>query len=88
MGLGTSIVAFHIRNRETDALVRKVAALKKTSLTKAVHIALSRELEREQAKPSLVELSMKFVREVRARSNPEKGLPADKAFIDSLYEDD
>ncbi len=42
----------------------------------------------KQAEPSLVERSRAFVAEVRARSNPEKGLPADKAFIDSLYEDD
>jgi len=81
-------MAFHIKNRETDALARRVAALKKTGLTKAVHAALSHELQREQDKPSLVEVGMKFAREVRARSNPEKGLPADKAFIDSLYEDD
>ena len=81
-------MAFHIKNAETDALARKVAALKKTGLTEAVHTALVHELEREKGKPSLVEIGMKYAREVRARSNPEKGLPADKAFIDSLYEDD
>jgi antitoxin VapB len=81
-------MAFHIKNVETDALARKVAAVKKTGLTEAVHTALVHELEREQGKPSLVEIGMKYAREVRARSNPEKGLPADKAFIDSLYEDD
>ena len=46
-------MAFHIKNAETDALARKVAALKKVGLTEAVHAALSHELEREQAKPSL-----------------------------------
>jgi antitoxin VapB len=81
-------MAFHIKNPETDALARKVAALKKTGLTEAVHTALRHELEREKAKPSLVELGMEFARQVRARSEPHKGLPADKAFIDSLYEDD
>jgi antitoxin VapB len=81
-------MAFHIKNPETDALARKVATLKKIGLTEAVHTALRHELERERAKPSLVELGLKFGREVRARSHPEKGLPADKAFIDSLYEDD
>jgi antitoxin VapB len=80
-------MAFHIKNAETDALARKVAAIKKTGLTEAVHKALENELEREQAKPSLVEVGMRYAREVRARSNPEHGLPADKAFIDSLYED-
>jgi len=81
-------MAFHIKNVETDALARRVAALKKIGLTEAVHLALVHELEREKEKPSLVELGMQYAREVRARSNPEKGLPADKAFIDSLYEDD
>ena len=81
-------MAFHIKNAETDALARKVAALKKTGLTEAVHTALVHELERERGKPSLVEIGMKYAREVRARSNPNKGQPADKAFIDSLYEDD
>ena len=80
-------MAFHIKNPETDALARKVAALKKIGLTEAVHAALAHELEREQGKPSLVELGVKFCRDLRARGNPAKGQPADKAFRDSLYED-
>jgi antitoxin VapB len=80
-------MAFHIKNPETDALARKVAALKKTGLTEAIHIALSHELEREQARPSIVEVGIKFCRDLRARGKPERGKPADKAFIDSLYED-
>jgi hypothetical protein len=31
---------------------------------------------------------MEFAETVRARSNPAKGLPADKEFIESLYEDE
>lgn len=81
-------MAFHIKNAETDALARKVAALKKTGLTEAVHSALLNELQREQLKPSLVDIGMEFAREFRAKGNPDKGLPADKEFIDSLYEDD
>jgi antitoxin VapB len=81
-------MAFHIKNPETDALARKVAALKKTGLTEAVHSALSHELERERAKPSLVDIGVKFVRDLRAKGRPELGKPADKAFRDSLYEDD
>jgi antitoxin VapB len=53
-------MAFHIKNPETDALARKVAALKKIGLTDAVHLALAHELEREQGKPSLVDLGLKF----------------------------
>lgn len=80
-------MAFHIKNPETDALARRVAALKNVGLTKAVHEALRKELEREQGKPSLVEISAAFARELRAKGDPAKALPADKAFIDSLYED-
>ncbi len=80
-------MAFHIKNRETDALARRVAALKKTGLTEAVHTALVHELEREQAKPSLAERSREFALALRAKGNPSRGLPADKDFIDSLYED-
>jgi antitoxin VapB len=50
--------------------------------------AIGNEPAPEDAKPSLVELGMNFAREFRASSDPERGQPADKAFIDSLYEDD
>ncbi|MBN9244977.1 MAG: type II toxin-antitoxin system VapB family antitoxin [Mesorhizobium sp.] len=80
-------MAFHIRNPETDALARRVAALKKVGLTEAVHEALLKELEREEGKPSLVEISATFARRLRSMGDPSKGLPADKAYIDSLYED-
>lgn len=38
------VMAFHIKNPETDALARRVAALKRTGLTEAVHAALSMSL--------------------------------------------
>lgn len=81
-------MAFHIKNPETDALARKVAALKKIGLTEAVHTALSHELEREKAKPSLVEIGVEFCRDLRAKGNLRRGKPADKEFLNSLYEDD
>ena len=80
-------MAFHIKNPETDALARRVAALKKIGLTEAVHTALPHELEREQGKPTLVDLGVHFCRDLRAKGNPQSGKPADKAFRDSLYED-
>jgi len=52
-----------------------------------VHLALCRELERELARQALVERTRAFTKELRAQSDPAKGLPADKDFIDSLYED-
>ena len=68
-------------------LARRVAAVKKIGLTEAVHTALAHELEREQGRPSLVDLGVQFCRDLRAKGQPAKGLPADKAFRDSLYED-
>lgn len=81
-------MAFHIRNPETDRLARKVASLKGTGLTEAVHTALENELARQQPEENLVGKVLQFVREVRQRSHPELGLPADKAWRDSLYERD
>lgn len=81
-------MAFHIRNRETDALARKVAAAKGVGLTEAVHEALENELARQKPKKDLIEFSHEFARRLRELGDPESGLPADKEFIDSLYEDD
>ncbi|MCS3695064.1 antitoxin VapB [Bradyrhizobium elkanii] len=80
-------MAFHIKNPETDALARRVAALKKIGLTEAVHTALAHELEREQGRPSLVDLGVQFCRDLKAKGSPQNGKPANKAFRDSLYED-
>lgn len=77
-----------IRNRETDALARKLAALKGVGITEAVHGALQREIDALDAKPSFVELSREFAQRLRELGDPARGLPVDKAFIDSLYEDD
>lgn len=81
-------MAFHIRNPETDRLVRQVARLKGIGLTEAVHMALEHELAREEATTPLAERIGEFSRNLRARSHPERGLPADKAFFDSLSGDD
>lgn len=80
-------MAFHIKNPDTDALARELARLRRTGLTEAVHTALQNELERERGEPSLVELGVAFCRSLREKGSPKRGKPADKAFIDSLYED-
>jgi antitoxin VapB len=81
-------MAFHIRNPETDRLARQVARLKGTGLTEAVHTALANELARESTATSLADRIAELSRDLRARSHPERGLPADKAFFDSLSGDD
>lgn len=77
-----------IKNRETDALIRRVAKLKGVGLTEAVHKALENELKREGEGQSLVERSRAFTQRLMERARPDLGKPVDKAFIDSLYEDD
>lgn len=80
-------MAIHIRNPETDALACKLAARLGVSLTRAVHIALLHEPEREEATASAAERTGEFARAFSASSDPSRGLPLDKDFIDSLYED-
>lgn len=81
-------MAFHIRNPETDRLARKVAALKGIGLTEAVHEALAQQLAREEAKSTSVDIALEFVKRFKAERDPEKSLPANKAFYDSLSGDD
>ncbi len=79
-------MAFHIKDKETDRLVRELARRRGVGLTEAVREAVLHEIEREEQKPSLWERTA----DIRARiqAYPDTGLKADKAFMDSLYEDD
>jgi antitoxin VapB len=77
-------MAFLIKNRKTDELARRLAGIKQVGITEAVHQALTHELEREQAKPKLVDAAVQFCRELRARRNPAKAKPVNKAFFDRL----
>lgn len=81
-------MAFHIKNRGTEALARKVAALKGVGLTETIHEALRNELDRELKKPGFVETGLQFVRTLRAKAGPAAGRKADKEFRDALYERD
>ena len=80
-------MALYVKNADVDAMAVRLAALKRTSKTEAVRLALSHELERSQSGPEMVEAGVAFCRRVRAGIQPG-GQPADKAFIDSLYEVD
>lgn len=79
-------MAFHIKNPETDALARKVARIKRTTLTAAVHEALEHEIERAGGESDRLHKARELVRQFQELGDRSKGLPADKAFIDSLYE--
>lgn len=77
----------YVKDRDVDHLAERLAALRKTTKTEVIRQALQRELEREETNPSLVEKGMAFVRALHARSNPSRGAPAGKDFIDQLYGD-
>jgi antitoxin VapB len=77
----------YVKDQEVDRLAERLSTLRKVSKTEAVRQALTHELERVEAEPTLVEKALAFVRELGAKY-PKKGPPADKVFIDSLYEDD
>lgn len=79
-------MAFHIRDKATDALVRKLADQRGVGLTKAVRLAVEAELAKRDDEFA--------VRDRRARailkqidSLPRTGLNADKAFFDDMSGD-
>lgn len=83
-------MAFHVRDPETDRVVRELAARKGTTLTEAVREACRAQIKtmtrperphaglRERLKPLLDEM---------AKYEPT-GLEADKAFYDSLNDEE
>jgi antitoxin VapB len=78
-------MAFHVRDIETDALVRELATRRKIGLTEAVRIAVRNELQREQEAIPLRLRIAALRAEVLKR--PATGLEADKAFFDDLSGD-
>ncbi len=79
-------MAFHVRDPKTDALVRKLAKRKGVGITEAVREAAAHELELEESKLSLWERTADIRAEIA--SWPETGLKADKAFFDSLSDEE
>ncbi len=85
------MASLYIKDDETAAIVSRVATLLGTTKTAAVKRAM-RELEAGLAtvdsKPE--QSTAEWLREYRRKHPlpPPTGLKADKAFYDSLYEDD
>lgn len=81
----------YIKDPEVDRLAERLAAQRRTTKTEVVRQALRRELERVEAtsgppgSPDPLEQILALTRDLKARQGPNP-LPADKAFIDSLYE--
>jgi antitoxin VapB len=76
-------MAFHIRDPETDALVRELARRDRTTLTEAVRETVRKELKSRDEKLSLWERTADI--RARIKSYPDTGLKADKAFFDDLW---
>ncbi len=76
----------YVKDQEVDRLAERLSMLRKVSKTEAVRQALSHELARAENEPTLVEKAKAFIRDLDAK-HPKVGPAADKAFIDSLYED-
>ena len=76
----------YVKDQEVDRLAERLSALRKVSKTEAVRQALAHELARAEGGPTLVEKAVAMTRELNRKYSPT-GLKADKAFIDSLYED-
>lgn len=78
-------MAFHIRDEETDALVRELARKEKVGLKDAVKRAVSERLKVVASKPSLHERLTKIADEIAKA--PRTGKKADKKFFDELSGD-
>lgn len=75
-------MAFHIRDKETDALVRELARRERVGLKDAVKGAVREKLDALDAKPSLHERLSEIADDI-ARV-PKTGKKADKKFFDAL----
>jgi antitoxin VapB len=79
-------MAFHIRDPETDALVRELAEKAHVGITEAVKLAAAEALAtREKAREEKL-AKMRAISDEIA-SWPRTGLKADKAFFDELSGD-
>jgi len=76
-------MAFHVRDPETDRIVRQLAELKGKGITETIREAAANEYERAR-KEIPFEERIKRLQERVKRMSRGKGLPADKAFYDWL----
>jgi antitoxin VapB len=75
-------MALSIRDKATDAAVRRLAALKRKGLTETIREAVENELRRTKEAIPLVE-RLKSLGDEYAKY-PKTGEKADKAFYDDL----
>jgi antitoxin VapB len=76
-------MAFHVKDAATDAAVRRLAKLKRQTLTETIREAVEHEYARARSEIPLIERLKPIQEELKSLSKPG-GLPADKAFFDEL----
>ena len=78
-----------IRNKETVALAREVAARTGRTVTRTIHEALAKERAALPPSSGLNPETQAFLDKLHAdvRAHGRTGLKADKAFFDSLYDE-
>ena len=79
-------MAFHVRRKETDDIVRQFAARRRVGVTDAVHMAVEDALKRDEDQIAERLKRMRAISDEIAM-RPSTGLKADKAFFDEMYED-
>lgn len=75
-------MAFHVRDKETDALVRELARREGVGLTEAVKRAAAARLETRTKEVPLHERLRKIAEKLDAY--PDTGIKIDKQFYDDL----
>lgn len=73
---------FHVRDPETDTLVRELARKRGVGLTEAIKQAVGEELKRAETEPTFMDEVRRLQARIAARG--DTGLKADKAFFDDL----
>jgi antitoxin VapB len=79
-------MVFHIKDEATDKAVRRLARLKRKTLTETIREAVEHEYEWVHSEIPLIERLKPIQDQLKSLSKPG-GLPADKAFFDQLSGD-
>jgi antitoxin VapB len=80
------MASLYIKDEETSRLAQELADRRKLTKTAAVRLALTNELAKDKPKRSALEIIEELRRTSTFRYDPN--VVIDKAFYDSLYEDD
>ena len=78
-------MGIYVKDPVTDKAVRKLAKLRRTTLTDAIRTAVTKALEEEKSND--VDDAAVDALIAKVALWPKTGLKADKEFFDSLYED-